>query len=101
VKPIRESGPWPFASPVPSFPAVVTIEGREYRRADRLAEPRAGVVAQYRENRRRWSRHLFVVDEGRSYRIEHVDAWNPQAGPFAAALHFLVDHPLGRRIRGA
>lgn len=88
-----EAGRWEHDG----FPPVVRIGGREYRRADLAAERRPNVVAQYRENRRRHARHLFVLDDG-TYRVDHVDAWNPHAGPLAAVLHFFVDHPLGRKL---
>jgi len=79
------------------FPALVVVDGREYRRA-RWQHRRAGVRMQYRETRPRGSAHLFVFDDF-TYALDHVDRWNPDAGPVQAVLHLVGDVLAGRLPR--
>lgn len=78
-----ERGAWPFRG----LPATVSIGGRVYRRA-RWWTPKAGVVAQYREAVRRKSRHLYV-EQGGTWRVDHIDEWNPDQG--AVWRHLVAD----------
>ena len=76
------------------FPDLITIEGREFRRAVRK-QPYDGCIEQYRETVPRESMHLLVMNNG-MWVIDHVDEYNPDMGhPFR---HFLVDHPRGKGV---
>jgi len=87
------SGPWPTLG---TLPDRVTVLGRSFVRAF-WRQPRAGVLAQYREEVPERSMHLLVLDGGAEYRIDHVDDLNPDMGH--AVGHFLDDHPSGRGLR--
>lgn len=67
-----------------------------FRRA-RLSERRNGAIGQYREHRSRDSMHLHVLAD-RTWRIDHTDDFNPDAGPWSAFRHLLADHPLGKLL---
>jgi hypothetical protein len=73
------------------FPEVVFIRNRRFRRA-LLKQDYPRVVAQYREDVERKSRHLKVYESG-VWAIDHVDDDNPDRG--RALPHFFNDHPLG------
>ncbi len=67
-------GTWALAS----FPELVTLLGRTFRRAS-WAAPRPDVVAQYREDIDHQSMHLLVHGDG-SWVIDHTDDANPDHG---------------------
>lgn len=68
-------GPWPF----PQLPEQVALLGRTFTRSRTWAAPRAGVRAQYREDRDTQAMHLMVLENG-TYLIDHVDDANPERG---------------------
>lgn len=84
-----KGGEWPYDN----YPEEVWLRGHLYRRAI-WRRRYAGVVEQYREAVDRGSRHLLVFDDD-TYRVEHVDAWNPDRG--FIDLHLRFDHVLRRR----
>jgi hypothetical protein len=71
-QPLR--GRWTFRG----FPPAVSLLGRPFTRAKWQA-PRAGVVAQYREDVDRYSLHLYVLEDG-TWIIDHSDDANPDRG---------------------
>lgn len=82
-------GRWPGGRP-----ELVELGGVVYRRA-RWRQRYPGAVDQYRADVPRDSAHLLVLGDG-SYRVDHVDRFNPDAG--SPLSHFLADHPLGRAV---
>jgi len=91
TEPIRiqpMSGQWPTAS----FPEVVELAGRTFRRA-RWKQGYVGVVEQYREDVATDSAHLKVYEDGR-WTIDHIDKFNPDKG--REVRHFFSDHPAGK-----
>jgi hypothetical protein len=73
------------------LPEVVIVARRRFRRAV-LKQEYPHVVAQYREDVERQSRHLKVFGNG-VWIIDHIDDDNPDRG--RAIPHFFNDHPLG------
>ena len=69
------TGLWPHAD----YPEVVSMRGRTFRRAGGWKWNRAGVVAQYREDKPSESMHLFVLEDG-TFRGDHIDEVNPNFG---------------------
>jgi hypothetical protein len=67
-------GSWSLSS----FPELVTLLGRTFRRAT-WAAPRPDVVAQYREDVDHNSMHLLVHGDG-TWIIDHTDDANPDHG---------------------
>ena len=84
------TGEWSYQG----APDTVIVLGRGFRRAGWRASYR-GVVDQYREMVPLDSAHLMVLDDG-SWRIDHVDQYNPDAG--RPIQHFLCDHPIGKGL---
>lgn len=70
------------------FPSTVTLGGVRFKLAG-WAKPYRDVVAQYREDTKRESRHLKVFDDGH-WTIDHVDTHNPDTGN--AVGHFFQDY---------
>lgn len=80
-----------------SFPDVVTIQGREFRRAGwKMSYP--NVVEQYRETVPRFSQHLKVYADGH-WAIDHIDDENPDMG--RAVAHFFRDYAPGKAVHAA
>lgn len=80
-----------------SFPDVVTIQGREFRRAV-WKQSFPDVVEQYRETVPRFSQHLKVYADGH-WAIEHIDDDNPDMG--RAVAHFFHDYAPGKALNAA
>ena len=80
------TGPWPYFD----YPKEVTMLGRRFERSTWTWEGYPNVVAQYREAVPTNSMHLMVERDGR-YRIDHMDAYNPDWGPAQLLLHGLCD----------
>lgn len=80
-------GPWPFDG----FPEAVEIDGIRFFKTARK-QTYEDCVEQYRQDSKRDSMHLLVMNDG-SFLIDHVDEFNPDQG--YPVRHFLVDHPKG------
>jgi len=90
-----ERGEWPYEG----FPDTVqTEDGRVFARANMEWPFYDHIVAQYRENRERFSAHLFVRDDG-TFEINHLDQGNPERGRLAE--HFFADTAPGKFIKAA
>jgi hypothetical protein len=72
AEPLR--GTWELST----FPELVTLLGRTFRRAS-WAAPYPGVIAQYREDVDRVSLHLMVHAD-KTWIIDHTDDANPDRG---------------------
>jgi hypothetical protein len=86
--------PWPALG----FPPSLILEGARFVRSPGL--PRRGVVAQYREDVPRQSRHVLVTEDAAGrlvYRVDHVDAHNPHYRPVAHLARDVLGLPGPRR----
>jgi hypothetical protein len=72
---VPERGRWALRG----YPARVVWRGRVFARSRTWAFPYSGVVAQYREERDSYSRHMFVYADGRVV-VDHLDEANPERG---------------------
>lgn len=89
----HETGAWPG-----ELPERTTIGGRVYVRS-RVALPRAGVIAHYREAVPTLARHLEVLRDG-TWRVTHIDDFNPHASAGHAVLHVIADTSVGGVLLG-
>lgn len=69
------TGAWRFEG----YPERISLMGRTFTRGDTWSAPIPGVAKQYREDVDRNAQHLYVLSDG-SWRIDHVDAANPERG---------------------
>ena len=82
------------AWPLDTFPAVVSLLGRTFKRAT-WAAPYPGVIAQYREDIDHHSMHLMVHAD-HSWVIDHSDDANPDRGlVLEHTFRDVVQTPLG------
>jgi hypothetical protein len=81
IPPIR--GAWTHGSE-----AVVHVHGRRFVRSLGISHP--GVRLHYREDVPSASRHLYVMSDG-TWRVDHVDAVNPDYGLVAFIRHVWLD----------
>jgi len=79
------TGRWPYGA---ELPPVVRLEDATFSRSTGIDHE--GVRAHYREARGLMSRHLYVLEDG-TYRVEHVDYFNPDKGICNAARHWWYD----------
>lgn len=80
------TGRWWFGN---DLPGAFVWGGARFERSTGT-ERVPGTRAHYREQRATASRHLYVLEDG-TYRIDHVDAYNPNAGLCAALKHYWWD----------
>lgn len=77
-------------------PQSVELRGATFVKVRGVAKP--DVVAEYRENVKLRSAHVYVYRDG-SYDLHHADTFNPEAGPVSLAAHAVADGGLWAWIK--